>query len=284
MGAIFFFFLNGKINVISDFQKQESSPSPPPRAGGCVGPSGTVWGCGGGVAVLGLPWGRAGLRVQRWALGCRDASQPPPCSSRVPHSVAAAAVSPLGHPGSPRQAARAAGRCPHPGHQPWFVLAVPAMGSFPLPAGAPPSQPGGSRLPLLLPSGTCPLSRWRMWGTKPLWGGHKVTMPLVLPLPSLVPPGALLSPSALLSGINPLAPNPSCPHPSGQLLFLAPGCFLPFWGGLPRAGRASAPACSPPPRGRSRPCPCPSPPHAARQGGGRGQAGVLEQIRWRWLD
>lgn len=257
-------FLRGKINVTSDFQKKELSPllkrCPLPQEPGLCGTlgGGGCWDMGGCNAQF--P-GRGQSRIG--GVGVQGPISACPCSSCVPHGVAAAAtVAPLGRPG-PRHTARAADGRPHPGRQPGLVLMAPAVGGCPLSLlGLPNLTRGGLCSLCSFPRGLVPCPAGGR-GAQSLCGAGRVAQgDSAAGVASPVPPGALLSPCALLSGINPLAPNPSCPQAS----FIFSPWLLSAFGGLPRAERASPPACSPP-RAAIHPT---AEPGRGRPGAGRG--------------
>lgn len=102
-----------------------------------------------------------------------------------------------------------------PGHQPWLVPMALAMGSCPLPASL--TREGLDSLrPFPCGLVPCPaqgqLAQSLRGAVRVAQGDRVAQSDQAAPLP-------LLSPGALLSGTNPLALNPSCPHPSGQLYF-----------------------------------------------------------------
>ena len=159
-----------------------------------------------------MDWGcwEVGAGVQ----GCLPA---PPRSSRVPRSVAAAAVAPWGHP-CPRHPARAAGRrpCPHGHRQP------------PSPCQGSPIPPRGSRLPLPLLGGglvPCPGTgrRAQSLGRVAQEDNAARVVPAVPRCPARWHP----SPQSFL------------PSPLRPALFLAPGFFLPL-GVFPGQGEGAA--------------------------------------------
>lgn len=185
--------------------------------------------------------------------GCISA---PPCSSRVPRAVAAAAVAPLGYPG-PRHTARAAGR-----RSPSWLTALacpdgPGRGQLPSPyLGLPHLTRGGLSSLCSFPWGLVPCPSGGR-GAQSFSGAGRVARG---------DNGARVASPAPESPPVPWCPalwhqsprsQSFLPSPLRPALFLAPGCFLPLGVFSGQGEHLPLPATAPPspacPRGGSRP-------------------------------